>query len=61
MYEPVVLADPADDPVVYTAISGGADVLCTLDRHFYAPQVMSFCGKHGIEIMSDVDLLQSLR
>ena len=34
MYEPVVLADPADDPVVYTAISGGAEVLCTLDRHF---------------------------
>jgi predicted nucleic acid-binding protein len=61
MYEPVVLADPADDPVVYAAISGAADVLCTLDRHFYAPEVTSFCGKHGVEIMSDVDLLQRLR
>ncbi len=31
---PVVLNDPKDDPVVYTAIAAGADVLCARDRDF---------------------------
>ncbi len=31
---PVVLTDPNDDPVVYTAVYGKADALCTLDRDF---------------------------
>ncbi|HME08863.1 MAG TPA: putative toxin-antitoxin system toxin component, PIN family [Bryobacteraceae bacterium] len=31
---PIVLTDPNDDPVVYTAVGAGADVLCTLDRDF---------------------------
>ncbi len=32
---PIVLIDPNDDPVVYTAAHGKADVLCTLDRDFF--------------------------
>ncbi len=32
---PVVAADPADDPVLHTAVVGRADVLCTLERHFF--------------------------
>jgi hypothetical protein len=32
---PVVLSDPNDDPVAYTAVAAGADVLCVGDRHFY--------------------------
>jgi hypothetical protein len=27
--KPVILSDPADDPVLYTAADGEADVLCT--------------------------------
>jgi putative PIN family toxin of toxin-antitoxin system len=61
VHAPVVLADPNDDPVVYTAVAGGADVLCAMDRDFYSPQVISFCRDSGIEIMNDVELLQKLR
>jgi putative PIN family toxin of toxin-antitoxin system len=55
VHTPVVLSDPNDDPVIYTAVVGGADVLCTLDRDFYAAEVVSFCRERGIEIMNDVD------
>ncbi|HLI85778.1 MAG TPA: putative toxin-antitoxin system toxin component, PIN family [Bryobacteraceae bacterium] len=58
---PVVLADPTDDPVLYTAVAGRTDVLCALDRHFYHPAVLAFCRDRGIEIMSDVELLKKLR
>jgi putative PIN family toxin of toxin-antitoxin system len=39
----VVLRDPKDDPVVYTAVSGRADVICTLDSDFAEPGVAAFC------------------
>jgi putative PIN family toxin of toxin-antitoxin system len=39
---PVVLTDPNDDPIVYTAVGAGANVLCTRDRNFYAPNVIAF-------------------
>jgi len=58
---PVVLRDPTDDPVIYTAVDGRVDVLCAMDRDFYAPEVLAFCQQRGIEIMNDVDLLQRLR
>jgi putative PIN family toxin of toxin-antitoxin system len=57
---PVVLTDPNDDPVVYTAIGAGADVLCTRDRDFYLPNVIEFCAKYGVAIMDDVELLKRL-
>jgi predicted nucleic acid-binding protein len=57
---PVVLTDPDDDPVVYTAIGAGADVLCTRDRDFYAPNVIAFCRRYAIEIMDDLQLLSNL-
>jgi len=58
---PVVLADPNDDPVIYTAFAGDADVLCTIDRHFYEPNVLSFCSRYGIQVVDDVELLYMLR
>jgi putative PIN family toxin of toxin-antitoxin system len=61
IYKPVVLADPDDDPVVYTAVAGQADVLCAMDRDFYAADVVSFCQERGIAIMNDVALLRKLR
>ena len=60
VYKPVVLADPNDDPVVYTAVAGGSDVLCALDRDFYAAEVVAFCRDRGIEVMNDVDLVRKL-
>ncbi len=58
---PVVLQDPNDDPVVYAATDGRADVLCTLDRDFLAPEVVAFCLERGVSILNDVELLQKLK
>ncbi len=58
---PLVLSDPADDPVLYTAADGEADVLCTLNiRHFDAAEVQSFCAALGIRVMTDLDVLRDL-
>ncbi len=57
---PVVLSDPADDPVIYTAVAAGADVLCTKDRDFHDPNVLRFCAEQGISVMDDVELLNLL-
>ena len=57
---PVVLTDPDDDPVLYTAVEGDVDVLCTLNRDFYEPNVVAFCRERGIAVMSDVELLREL-
>ena len=59
--EPVVRNDADDDPVVYTAVDGHADVLCTRDTDFYAPEVIAFCRQRGIEIMNEADLLRELK
>lgn len=58
---PIVLKDPKDDPVIYTAIAGQVDVLCTVDKHFYEPNVLAFCSRHRIQLMTDVELLHVLR
>ena len=57
---PVVLADPNDDPVVYAAVSGEADVLCTLDRDLFEAGVLTFCRDRGISVLRDVELLPRL-
>jgi predicted nucleic acid-binding protein len=58
---PLVLSDPADDPVLYTAADGRADVLCTRNiRHFDMVEVRSFCAARGIRVMTDLDLLREL-
>ena len=57
-----VSKDPDDDPVIQTAVAGRADVLCTLDRHIRrSRKVREYCAKHGIRIMTDVELLRVLR
>ncbi|SRR5260370_26278271 len=58
---PVVLKDPDDDPVVYTAVAGQADIICTVDRHFYEPSVLAFCARRRILVMNDVELLHAMR
>lgn len=53
--------DPDDDPVIAAAIAGEAEVLCTLDRHLWHPDVQTFCGQHGIRVLTDVELMRELR
>lgn len=57
----VVASDPDDDPIVATAVAASAQFLCTLDRHLRTPAVVNYCAVHGIEVITDSDLLQRLR
>ena len=58
---PLALSDPDDDPVLYTAADGRADVLCTRNlRHFAATEVQNFCAAHRIRIMTDLEALGEL-
>jgi putative PIN family toxin of toxin-antitoxin system len=58
---PLVLSDPADDSVLYTAADGRADILCTRNiRHFDVPEARSFCSARGIRVMTDLDVLRDL-
>jgi hypothetical protein len=56
-----VLSDPADDPVLYAAADGKADVLCTRNiRDFDADEVRPFCASRGIRILTDLDIPRDL-
>lgn len=57
---PIVPGDPEDDLIVYTAVAGRADVICTWDQHLYQPDVLAFCRRRGIRVCRDVDLLEDL-
>ena len=58
---PAILSDPDDDPILQTAIMGGADGLCTRDCDFLHPIVLEFCRQHGIRIVDDLALMKELR
>ncbi len=57
----IVTRDPDDDLIIATAVAGQADVICTRDKHFRDPAVQSYCTARGIQIMTDVELLEVLR
>lgn len=57
----IVPADADDDPVVHTAVVGRAEILCTLNRDFYHPDVLEYCKDRGVLIASDVDILHLMR
>lgn len=57
----VVSADLDDDPIVATAVAGQAEVLCTRDHHLQSPPVRAYCAGEGIQILTDIELLQLLR
>jgi putative PIN family toxin of toxin-antitoxin system len=57
---PVVLMDPNDDAVLYTAVAAGADVLCARDRHFFDSNVVAFCAREDIQVMDELALLELL-
>jgi len=56
----VVANDPDDNPIVATAIVGKAQALCTLDKHLHHTAVIDFCGRYGIRVLRDVELLALL-
>jgi len=58
---PSIVSDPDDDPILQTAITGRADVLCTRDRAFRASAVEVVCAMHGIRVLDDVALIRQLR
>ena len=57
----LVRNDPQDDAVLFTAVQGRADVLCTRDRDFYPAEVIAFCRPRGIEVMNELQLLRRMR
>jgi len=59
--EAVVSADPQDDPIIATAVSGQVDVLCTADRHLLHPEVVAYCRARRIAVMTDLELLPLIR
>jgi predicted nucleic acid-binding protein len=56
-----VLRDPADEPVLGTALAGSANVICTRDADFFTEEVRHFSAARGIQILSDLELLRALR
>ena len=56
-----LLRDPADEPVLGTALAGNADVICTRDADFFTEEVRRFSAARGIQILSDLELLRALR
>lgn len=59
--KPLAELDPDDDPVLYTAAEGKADILCTRNiRHFGSATAKTFCDEHGIRVMTDLDVLREL-
>jgi putative PIN family toxin of toxin-antitoxin system len=56
-----IMTDPDDQPILETAVTGRADVLCTRDRDFHEPLVSEFCRARGIRVIDDLALLRELR
>lgn len=57
----VVPDDPDDDAVTATAVAGGAEVICTRNKHLFHADVLDYCHGHGIRVLSDTQLLTELR
>lgn len=55
------IRDIADLPVLKTAVAGEADVICTLDKDFYAPEVSGLCMRMRISILDDLGLMARIR
>ena len=58
---PILIRDPKDQAVIEAALAGRADILCTLDSHFYQDEVRRFCRSRDIKIIKDTELLILLR
>jgi putative PIN family toxin of toxin-antitoxin system len=57
----VPIRDAADIAVVQTAITGEADLICTVDADFHEPLITRFLSQVGITVLDDIALMQLLR
>lgn len=57
---PDLLRDPADEPILGTALAGRAEFLCTLDADLREDGVRIFAGISGTRIVTDLELLNLL-
>ena len=57
----VQIRDAADIAVVQTAITGEAELICTVDADFYEPSITRFLSQVGIRAVDDITLMQILR
>jgi putative PIN family toxin of toxin-antitoxin system len=63
-FDPFVRApirDESDIFVLQTALSGGAEILCTCDREFFEPPASIFLESRGIAVLTDAQLMQRLK
>jgi putative PIN family toxin of toxin-antitoxin system len=54
------IRDSNDVVILQTALIGEADVLCTVDRDFFAPPASIFLADRGIAVMTDAQLMRIL-
>jgi putative PIN family toxin of toxin-antitoxin system len=62
--DPMLIApirDPNDIVVLQTAITGGADAICTTDEDFFTFPASAFLQSAGILVFTDVELNRRLR
>jgi len=57
----VPIRDAADIAVVQTAITGEAELICTVDADFHEPSITRFLSQVGIKVLDDIALMQILR
>jgi putative PIN family toxin of toxin-antitoxin system len=58
---PAPIRDPKDIQILQTAVAGNADIICTLDRHFYDTTVLEYCNLRGIKVLNDIELVRLIR
>ena len=62
--DPLLLApirDPQDIVVLQTAVSGGAEALCSTDEDFFTPPAAEFLKSVDILLFTDTQLMRRLR
>lgn len=52
--------DSQDVIVIQTALSGEADILCTMDRDFFESPAPTFLASHRIAVLTDAQLMKRL-
>ena len=55
------MRDPKDVVVLQTAVIGEVEIICTLDADFYDAETLAFCATCGINVCTDVNLMNRLR
>jgi len=50
-----------DVVVLQTAVIGEVEIICTLDADFYDAETLAFCATCGINVCTDVNLMNRLR